>query len=198
MTSRAGSESDRRPQTTDHRHQTSRKRGRLASGVWRLKSEQGFTLIELAVVAAVLAIVTVSAVPHLQRGWVSAQTERTAFQVAQSLRAARTLAITGARMVDWIWDGEGRRVCVGSSDAAGCAAADSHDRLARPRRVPSPLRLAVTHDGQAVSRVRFFPDGTSQSSTVVVNDAASPRYTIDIDGPTSQVAVHAATLASPR
>ena len=173
-------------------------RSSLGSRVSGLGSTQGFTLIELVVVAAVLAVVMVSAVPHLQRGWVSAQTERTAFQVAQSLRAARTLAITGTRMVDWIWDGEGRRVCVGSSEAVDCAAADPHDRLAGPRRVPSPLRLAVTHDGQAVSRVRFFPDGTSQSSTVVVNDAASPRYTIVIDGSTSQVAVHAATLASPR
>jgi Tfp pilus assembly protein FimT len=150
------------------------------------------------VVAAVLVVVTVSAVPHLQRGWVSALTERTAFQIAQSLRSARTLAITGTRMVDWMWDDEEQRICMGSADAADCAATDLPDRLARPRRVPSPLRLAVTRDGQTVSRVRFFPDGTSQSATVVVNDATAPRYTIVIDGPTSQVAVHAATLASPR
>mgnify|MGYP001609146353 CR=1 FL=1 len=146
----------------------------------------GFTLIELALVAVTLGVLLVSAVPHVRRGVESMQTERTAFQLAQMLRTARVLAISEGCAIDWAvgMGNNAQRVSLELNDSA-CAGKALPARMARTMAVLPPLHV------EPVGRIRFSPDGTSQSTTIVVTDATLPRYHITVDGSTSLVQTRA-------
>jgi Tfp pilus assembly protein FimT len=147
---------------------------------------RGFTLIELALVAVTLAVLLVSAVPHVRRGAANMQTERTAFQVAQMLRTARAVAISEGCAVDWVVgrDHNAQRVSLELDDST-CAGKTIPTRMARTMVVPPPITV------NPIDRVRFSPDGTSQSTTIVVTDDTIPRYHITVDGSTSLVQTRA-------
>ncbi len=154
---------------------------------------RGFTLIELALVTVTIGVLMVAAAPQVQRGWSSIRTEQAAFAIAQSLRAARVLAITNQRTSNWLWDREARQVCVGLPQTKRCAEVNPHDRLAKPRSVPPPIQLTVQPgNGQDVERISFFPNGTtSQTATLLVSDTDVPRHHIIVDGPTGVVQTRA-------
>ncbi len=148
---------------------------------------KGFTLIELALVAATIGVLMVSAAPQVQRGWSSIRTEQTAFAVAQSLRAARALAITKNCVVDWTWDAGVGKASLSSQKTPTCSPDDLADRLTRFRPISKPIHVVVQQ-----SPLSFFPNGTtSQTTTLLVSDADVPRHHITVDGPTGLVAVQA-------
>lgn len=150
--------------------------------------QSGFTFIELVFVTLVLGILLVAALPSIQRGWSTLQMERTTFVLAQTLRTARTLAITQGRPIDWIWDAQAREVRLSSQPATGEPVAVP-GRLGAPRVIPAAIELAVLQRGQPVERISFFPDGTSQSTSLLIGGTSAPRYQIALNGSTSQVVV---------
>ena len=60
----------------------------------------------------VLGIVTVSILPRFRSRWQRFQEERAAFTVAQSLRAARSLAVTYSKPMAWMLDSASRRMWI--------------------------------------------------------------------------------------
>jgi len=140
-------------------------------------------------VALVLGLLLASAPPRLQRGWARVQMERTAFELAQSLRTARTVAITQSQPVEWVWDSDARAVWLGAQQPDG-STAPLPGRFGQPHPVPVDVDLTVVQSGQPVQQVTFLPNGTSQSTTLLIGDPTAPRYQVAVNGSTSQVVVH--------
>ncbi len=159
----------------------------LWSDVCRLTSARGFTLIELLFVVLALGFLLVSAAPSFSQGWSSLQTERTAFDVAQLLRTARTIAVSQAQPIDWRWDDSLRCMCLGASQTDGCSTGRLPGRFGRSRTLPEPVRWY-----KPAGHVRFFPDGTSEPATLLIGDESAPRYQITVDETTGQVVVQTA------
>ena len=149
----------------------------------------GFTFIELIFIAVALTILLVFSNPRMQGGWVRMHQERVAFQLAQTLRIARTLAVTQHQPIEWRWDSSTRRVSLVVSQDDGSSVAVS-GRLGKPYVVPAAASIAVLHDGQPIDTIGFAPDGTSQTTTVMIGNLSAPVYQVALDGTTSQVTVH--------
>jgi hypothetical protein len=69
-------------------------------------------------------------------------------------------------------------------------------RVGRAHAIPEQVQLSVIRNDQPVERVGFFPDGTSQATSLLISDAMSPRYQIAVDGSTGQVTVKPARPAA--
>lgn len=174
----------------------------------RNSKRAGFTLLELVLVTLTLVVLIATAVPNAQRGWETLQTERTAFTVAQMLRAAHTLAVTQSRPTTWTWNAQAHQVSLvipsaGASTAPSTTGTPSiPDRLQRPRDLPFEVLVTVQHGRGSSSEASadslvFFPDGTSQPATLLIGEPASPRYRIEVNGATSQVRVQRAGAPAP-
>ncbi len=147
---------------------------------------RGFTLIELIFVMVILGWLLVAAMPRLRQGWTALEMERTAFELAQMLRTARVLAITTNQPITWTWNADTRRAVL---QQATDPPTPLTGRLGRPRAVPQEVALSVLQSEQPVERITFLPDGTSQSTMLLIGDAFAPRSRVTVDGSTSQVAV---------
>jgi len=156
----------------------------------RCRSAPGFTLLELILVALVLAVLLGGALPQFRQRWVGLQVERVAFELAQSLRAARALAVTQGTPVAWIWDPDDREVWLGTPQDGG-AVVPVPGRLGRPRALPDRVTLVVLQEAQPVERVSFFPDGTSQPTELRVGHEDIVRYSIDVYQATGRVLLKA-------
>jgi len=115
--------------------------------------------------------------------------ERTAFQLAQMLRTARTLAITQGHPIQWFWDSQAQQASLVVQQTDGSMAAVS-GRFGQPQPIPTHVELSVVQSGQPVTQIDFFPDGTSQTTSLLIGDTSASRYHVALDGPTSQVVVH--------
>lgn len=151
---------------------------------------RGFTLIELALVTVTIGVLMVSAAPHVRRGMENMQTERTAFQIAQILRTARTLAISEgcAIEVGGIEKDNAQHISLKwlpEPTPATCSGKVLPARMVRPVVVPPPITV------KPIDRIRFSPDGTTQSTTIIISDDTIPRYHITVDGSTSLVQTRA-------
>lgn len=155
-----------------------------------------------------LVVLIATAVPNMQRGWGTLQTERTAFTVAQTLRAAHTLAVTQSRPTTWTWNAPAHQVSLVIASAGAPIAPSTAptpsipDRLQRPRYLPPEVLLTVqqgsgSSSSASADSVVFFPDGTSQPATLLIGEPASPRYRIEVNGTTSQVRVQRAGASEP-
>ena len=182
-------------QTSDLRLQTSVRNFLLKSEVWSLKSAQGFTFIELVFVTLALGVLVVSVLPGFRQTWAHLQEERTAFQIAQSLRSARVLAIAQGQPIAWIWEGEAHRMWLGTQQDDGTAV-PVPGRWGAPRVLPEGVTLTVTREQHDVSRVSFFPDGTSQLTTLMIGSAAAAHYQIAVHETTGHVELTPAGISS--
>jgi len=151
-----------------------------------------FTLVEVVLVAVVLAILLTITVPRFQQAAQRFQMERTAVDLTQLLRYAHERAVAQGEAVAWVWEPESQRArlaIITDSDYQWLA-----ERQARSERLQEGFSLSLLRDGtQPVEAVTFFPDGTSDAVTVQL---ASPQdvYTITVDATTSHVALSAGSL----
>jgi prepilin-type N-terminal cleavage/methylation domain-containing protein len=149
----------------------------------------GFTLIELVFVAIVLGVVTVSIMPRFQSRWQRLQEERSAFAVAQSLRAARSLAVSRSQPMAWVLDAEAGRMWIEQDDGSAKRVAG---RLGSSKRLPEAVTIQAVQDDKSVERIRFFPDGTTEATTLLIGTAQQPHYRIAVDAVTGQVTIASA------
>lgn len=139
--------------------------------------EAGFTLLELLVVMAVLAMAAVIALP-LARGPAAGRVvEGTARDIAAMLRATRLSAIS-----------RNTPRAVTFDLAAGHYAADG---VARARAFPPHVSfLITTAAGEQIGanryRVRFFPDGSATDAKLSIGSGARHARII-VDGLTGRV-----------
>lgn len=139
----------------------------------------GFTLIELVVVLAIMALVFLIAAPRV--GFVSPQTELKvgARELAAALREARSRAIVSNREVVFSLDLEGHRYAI-SGDKTAHTLSRNIDLLlytAQQERV-----------GQSSGNIRFFPDGSSTGGHVALS-AAKNSYRVAVDWLTGRVQI---------
>jgi type II secretory pathway pseudopilin PulG len=158
----------------------------------------GFTFIELVFVTLAIGVLIVSALPNFRRGWSSLQTERVAFDLAQLLRTARTLAITQGQQVTWVWEPDPREVWLGTPRPGAKGSTERlPGRFGRVHAIPQTVSLVVTRDdGGVETQVSFFPNGTSQPVTLLIGDDVVPRYEVAVDETTGQVVVSPAGLSA--
>jgi len=161
-----------------------------------LRVRVGFTLIELALVAAAIGILLVATIPRFQQKTQQLRTEHTAFELMQWLRYAREQAITGGRPVVWTWDKESRRVVLEALDDAGTwllLALPTGSRVT----LPEEANVTVTREEQPIDCrcLTFAPDGTSGEGsgqpTVVHLVFQRFAYDIAVDAPTGRVTLTA-------
>jgi general secretion pathway protein H len=118
---------------------------------------RGFTLVELLVVLAILALVMTLIPPFLAGGQARAELTTATREIAAALRETRSLAIREGRSAAFVVDGR-----TGTYRAAGGTPA---------RQVPAGLSVALLTAGNERSdagAIRFFGDGSSTGGGVSV------------------------------
>jgi general secretion pathway protein H len=114
--------------------------------------EKGFTLLELLVVLAILALATALVPPLLSGGKDKAEFKTAVRGVATALREARSIAMTSDHSQAVVVDVDRGVFRAGASD--------------RSRAVAQGIRLSLLTVAQerierGVGSIRFFPDGSS-------------------------------------
>ena len=158
--------------------------------------DHAFTLIELAFVTALLAVLVAVSVPKFQRTANRLRLEQASAQLTQTLRYARERAVGEGREVDWIWDERARQShleALGETEQVERLDERAADRAVLP---PAAI-LDLMRDGQLVDCrcVRFFPDGTGDPTTLTLKKNQETLYTITIHGATGQACLAAGAAA---
>lgn len=160
----------------------------------------GFTLIELAIVSAVIAILLVTVVPRFQQTMLRLRAEQTAFELAHLLRYAHERAISSGQETVWGWDEAQRRAqlyAITRAPNQPPSVQPLRGREASSERLNAPSVSLEFAPGDSASPcppevavgsgcVRFFPDGTSEAMTITMR---APGYTcrVTVDETTSRV-----------
>ncbi len=140
------------------------------------RRERGFTLLELLVVLAIVALVVVIALPRIGAGLPGAALDAGARRIAAGLNEARSLAVVRNRAVRFTLNGAAKRFTVGGGAGA-----------------PLPATLGITLItgaaevvGAAQGSIRFFPDGSSTGGRIVLSGRGGTR-TIEVDWLTGRI-----------
>jgi general secretion pathway protein H len=171
----------------------------------------GFSLVELMIVLAIMALVFGMAAPRIAKEMGVLHLRTTAKQVAASLRWARSQALSTGKTYNAIFDAGGQRVIIsdyaGALDAAGTKpvgsagevagkeAAENSD-AAMPKQVLkifdlpddifiSRIEIAEVRDAnpgeQSIYQLTFFPDGTSMGGEITIADEQKRSFIIGVD-----------------
>jgi general secretion pathway protein H len=141
----------------------------------------GFTLLELLVVVAILALGLTLVVPSLGSVRPGMAVRGTAYELTAHLRSARAAAReTNVEYVLMI-DVEGRRYWA--------------DGVVAPRQFPQSIAVDLTvpaseRVGTGMAGVRFFPDGSTSGARVALEDGRSAAV-IHVDWLTGDVRLQA-------
>lgn len=176
----------------------------------RIGSERtpGFTLIEVVLVAVIMAMLLAASIPRFVQTAQRMRAEQQAFGVAQHLRLAHEVAVSDGSEIVWVWDPNARqaRLLAIRLDAQGTPSnewLEGHSTksprfeegsgLTSSDAGESPLGCPIDVPPEAAC-IHFFPDGTSESSTLTMH-LSQEAYTIAINGTTSQVLLQAGPAA---
>lgn len=143
--------------------------------------DAGFTLVELLVVLAVLALVLTLLPPLLEGNQARAELTAAAREVAAALRETRGLALRDGRVESFAVDGR-----------AGTFRAGASGRL---HHLPAGLRLSLDPPagGAAAAQgvIRFFADGSSTGGGLALTQGGR-RSHVAVDWLTGRVSLDAA------
>lgn len=141
--------------------------------------QRGFTLLELLVVLALLAMVYALIPPMITVGGSTTELKAGARQVAAGLRNARSQAIVSRDEVTLTLDVEARNFRLSGDD--------------KPRNLPRQAQIGVyTAQGEVVdantAAIRFYPDGSSTGGRVTLA-MDERKFHVDVDWLTGQVEI---------
>jgi len=141
----------------------------------------GYTLIEVAIVLAVLAVATAVAVPAVGNAMEGLRARAEVAGLAALLRSAREQAVERRSTYEVVFEPAARLVRL-------VPAGDSSLRQVSVVRRLSPL-LRLEGDGILTTRrIAFLPQGTSTGGQVLVDGPHGRRYRITVDALTGRVA----------
>ena len=144
---------------------------------------RGYSLMELVVVLAVLAVATAVVAPAVGRTAEDVRARADVGAVAAFLRAAREQAITRQQTLEVVLDPQAHALLLRRADRGGTP-------LVQASRAVSP-RLRIGAD-PASSRVVFLPHGMSTGARFAI-EAPGPRaYVIAVDALTGRVSTRRA------
>jgi general secretion pathway protein H len=143
----------------------------------RPSGSRGFTLIEIVVVLAILAVATALVLPSVGRGTESLRIRSEAGRVAALLRQARLEAVSQRRAT---------RVTLDPTRNTAAMVAGDPDRPARLVELPAGFRLRAVTGGESVS---FSSRGVARETRWLVEAAGGRRLAIDVAAITGRVTV---------
>ncbi|HXH03632.1 MAG TPA: GspH/FimT family pseudopilin [Candidatus Competibacteraceae bacterium] len=140
----------------------------------------GFSLFELLLVVALIALLGAVAMPMLGAGSGGAELRASARSLAAGLRAARTEALSRQRETVLSVDVERRRFQVGEGEV-----------VQLPEDIGLKLHTARSElRGEGLGGIRFFPDGSATGGHIDV-DGASAGFTVNVDWLTGAISIQA-------
>lgn len=139
---------------------------------------RGYTLIELAVALAVLAIAAAVVAPSVSRTLDGVRVRGEVAAFAGFLRAAREQAITRQRAYEVVLDSDPPALRLRPAGAD-----DGVWQASRP--LGAGLRIAAT-----APRVTFWPHGMSSGARFAIDGPGPRRHVITVDALTGRVATH--------
>lgn len=141
--------------------------------------QSGFTLLELLVVLALLAMTYALIPPMVNIGGSTVELKAGARQVAAGLRNARSRAVASRGETTLTLNVEARSFRLSGDD--------------KPRNLPRQATISVyTAQGEVVdantAAIRFYPDGSSTGGRVTLA-MGERKFLIDVDWLTGQVEI---------
>ena len=142
---------------------------------------RGFTLLELLVVLAAMALLTAITIPMFSSGTLHQEIRIAAREIATGLRRARSMAVTANDEATFSLDVDQRIYSVNGR---------STSRLTGALELSLYTARSELRDG-AVGTIRFFPDGSSTGGRVSIKRAgtAAPVYEVRIEWLTGHVTI---------
>jgi general secretion pathway protein H len=137
----------------------------------------GFTLIEIVVVLAILAVATALVLPAVGRGSQAIKLRSEAGQIAALLRQARLEAVTKRRPTRVTLDPARNTVALTAGDA---------EHPLKQLTLPAGLRVSIAAGGDSLG---FSSRGLTRETRWLVEAADGRRLQIDVDGITGRVTV---------
>jgi len=147
-----------------------------APGIRRAGSP-GFTLIEIVVVLAILAVATALVLPSVGRGTEALRLRSETGRIAALLREARLQAVAQRRTT---------RVTLDRARNIFALTAGDPDHPLRELSMPRGIRVTVATGGESVG---FSSRGLSRETRWVVEVEGGRRLAIDVDALTGRVTV---------
>ncbi len=137
----------------------------------------GFTLLELLVVLAIVALMTAIAAPRFAAALPGAELDSGARKLAAGLREARSLAVSTNRAVPFTLRGGANLYTIG--------------RGGESRQLPGKLAITLVTGSREISganqgSIRFFPDGSSTGGRIELKGAGGKR-SIEVDWLTGRI-----------
>ena len=150
-----------------------------------VRRSDGYTLIELVLVMAVLAVASMVAAPAVGRAVDGIRVRTEVAGIASFLRSAREQAITRRQSHEVALDAQQGALLV--RRAVGDATGGGEMR----RHLSSLLRLAPV-PGRLLQPITFMPQGNSSGGAFRIEAAGSRAYIITVDPLTGRVATRRA------
>jgi type II secretion system protein H len=155
--------------------------------LFKMKREAGFSMIELMVVAVIMAIALAASIPSLRSHTASVNLNKGADKIAASLKLARTRAVATNVPIVVEFDGDaGTYLMYQDDDEDGIC--DANETCAGPYDMPN--RTSINSISFTNSTVTFAPSGSaSETGNVVVAGREDLAKRVDVTAPTGLVYV---------
>ncbi|MGV3772302.1 MAG: pilus assembly FimT family protein [Verrucomicrobiales bacterium] len=167
----------------------------------RRAKRSGFTLVEIMIVVAIIAVILTTSIPMVWKALNKNELAKAVNDITEGCKAARDRAILQGIPYAFVIHNEGgldvepmppqTREGASSQGSGGTSAKSVHSAGslmgAFPRKLGENVIVQlidvnfVDHMQAPEARVRFFPNGTSDEFTIVLNDKGAQRtITLDI------------------
>jgi len=147
-------------------------------------SARGFTLFELLVVLAIMALFFGIALPRFSKALPSVQLKDAALEIAAGLRGARSRAIARNQQSLFVLDLASRRFAISGAQAVQDLPEGVELSLIAPR---------AEQLGDQRGAIRFFPDGSSTGGRVGIKKGVKAYY-VGVDWLTGRTTIQAQSL----
>lgn len=145
--------------------------------------KKGFTLVEILVVVAIMAVLAAVAVPGFNTWILSMHSKEAAFGIASQLKLARQTAITNNRESRTEIDVAGKRYRLtrGNLNSGSTAWTEVKPWTAIPSDMNLTTGTGLACTGTADINIRFSPRGSADQASVCVNDSGgATRFTVHV------------------
>lgn len=150
-----------------------------------LRSERGFSMIELLVVAAVLTVILAFSLPAFNKSRKTAKLMNATREVSSTMKLARSRAVASSKPVIVEFDGDAGTFKA-FEDADGDSAYDIGEVMIGPYELPSTV--SFTDIGFTNDRITFIGSGAaSETQSLVLLACSGHALRVDVSAPTGLV-----------